>query len=185
MCTYIPAHCRSIDIQGGEKIGIIGRTGAGKTSITMALFRLVEVTSGTITIDGADIAKLGLNTLRSRIAIIPQDPVLFSGILRSNLDPFDLHDDAKLNDALVRACVTKTSSEQGSSRLSLDYKVEEEGQNLSGRSIAIRLIHRCRRKIACQSCSSVGQRCRSEAGIDLTMQSKIVVLDEATAAVGG
>jgi len=72
------------------------------------------LTSGNITIDGIDIAKIGLNTLRSHIAIIPQDPVLFGGTLRSNLDPFDLYDDVK--------------------RLNLDTVIEDEGLNLSGSS---------------------------------------------------
>ncbi|OCF34538.1 hypothetical protein I316_03579 [Kwoniella heveanensis BCC8398] len=131
----------SMDISGGEKVGIIGRTGAGKTSITVALFRLVEITSGRITIDGLDISKLGLNTLRSQIAIIPQDPVLFSGTLRTNLDPFGVYDDARLYDALKRACVldARKSSESGETdgdsrsrdRLSLDSAIEEEGLNLS------------------------------------------------------
>jgi ABC-type multidrug transport system fused ATPase/permease subunit len=83
-------------------------------------------------VDGVDISTLGLHALRSRIAIIPQEPVLFSGTIRSNLDPFDLYDDARLNDALVRACVVGKDG-QDSGRLRLDSKVEEEGNNLSER----------------------------------------------------
>ncbi|WVQ94367.1 hypothetical protein IAU59_001446 [Kwoniella sp. CBS 9459] len=166
----------SMDVRGGEKIGIIGRTGAGKTSITVALFRLVELTSGRITIDDTDISKLGLNTLRSQIAIIPQDPVLFSGTLRTNLDPFGLYDDAKLYDALKRACVldTRKGSEDSTEteiksrdRLSLDSVVEEEGLNLS---------------VGERSLVSLARALVKDVSANVK-SSQIVVLDEATAAV--
>jgi ATP-binding cassette subfamily C (CFTR/MRP) protein 1 len=124
----------SLDIKSGEKVGIIGRTGAGKTSITVALYRLAELTSGTIKVDGVDVSKIGLHTLRSRIAIIPQDPVLFSGTLRSNLDPFDLYSDERLYDAMKRACITdSTVGGEGREvkRFTLDTVVEDEGLNLS------------------------------------------------------
>ncbi|KAI1497200.1 P-loop containing nucleoside triphosphate hydrolase protein [Biscogniauxia marginata] len=86
----------------GERVGVVGRTGAGKSSLTLALFRFLEARSGSIRIDGLDIAKLRLLDLRSRLAIIPQDPVLFSGTVRSNLDPFDDHSDDELFDSLRR-----------------------------------------------------------------------------------
>lgn len=72
----------SFSVRAGQKVGIIGRTGAGKSSIIQALFRMVELTDGAIEIDGVDLSKLGLHTLRSRIAIIPQDPFLFQGTIR-------------------------------------------------------------------------------------------------------
>ena len=78
----------SFDVHSGEKIGIVGRTGAGKSTISMALSRLVELSGGSITIDGIDIAKIGLNQLRQNITFIPQDPCLFTGSLRYNIDPF-------------------------------------------------------------------------------------------------
>lgn len=72
-------HGISFTVRGGEKVGIVGRTGAGKSSLTLSLFRIIEAAAGRIMIDGQDIAKMGLHTLRSRLTIIPQDPVLFSG----------------------------------------------------------------------------------------------------------
>ncbi|RKO89852.1 P-loop containing nucleoside triphosphate hydrolase protein [Blyttiomyces helicus] len=85
----------SFSVRPGEKVGIVGRTGAGKSTLTLAFFRIVPLASGSITIDGINIDKLGLQDLRSNLTMIPQDPVLFSGTLRSNLDPFeDPSDDA-------------------------------------------------------------------------------------------
>jgi ATP-binding cassette subfamily C (CFTR/MRP) protein 1 len=137
----------SLDIKSGEKVGIIGRTGAGKTSITVALYRLAELTSGTIKIDGVDVSTFGLHTLRSRVAIIPQDPVLFSGTLRSNLDPFDLYTDERLYDAMKRACITdSTVGGEGREvkRFTLDTVVEDEGLNLSEcKGKGIGLMRRC------------------------------------------
>ena len=98
-----PSSLIDCQIQSGEKIGIVGRTGAGKSSLTLALFRIIEAAGGQITIDGQNIGLMGLNRLRSRLTIIPQDPVLFSGSLRMNLDPFEMYSDDQIWMALEHA----------------------------------------------------------------------------------
>lgn len=93
----------SFACQSQEKIGIVGRTGAGKSSMTLSLFRIIEAAGGKIVIDGINIADIGLHSLRSRLTIIPQDPVLFSGSLRMNIDPFDSYSDDEIWIALEHA----------------------------------------------------------------------------------
>ena len=140
----------SISVKANEKIGVVGRTGAGKSSIMMALFRMSELSAGRITIDGVDASKIGLNDLRSGMSIIPQDPLLFSGTLRSNIDPFSTKTDVELFDALRRAHLVHTdlptvpnsprtpgdmtpvgAHTPGQRRFTLDMTIEEEGGNLS------------------------------------------------------
>jgi len=92
----------NFSVKSKEKIGIVGRTGAGKSTLGMTLFRIMEPRSGSIIIDGVDITEIGLDDLRSRLAIIPQEPVLFTGTVRFNLDPFNNYSDQDIWDALDR-----------------------------------------------------------------------------------
>ncbi|MDP2439862.1 MAG: ABC transporter transmembrane domain-containing protein, partial [archaeon] len=92
----------SAEIRGGERVGVCGRTGSGKSTLVGTLFRLLELESGSICIDGVDISRIGLDPLRRAVAIIPQDPTLFSGSLRHNLDPFGQADDRQIWDCLEK-----------------------------------------------------------------------------------
>jgi len=125
----LPAVLRNISfyLPGGSSCGVVGRTGSGKSSLMLSLFRLIPVTSGTISIDGIDVVSVGLDVLRSQIAIIPQDPVLFSGSMRSNLDPWGKFDDAALWAALEASQLKATASALGG----LDARMQECGDNLS------------------------------------------------------
>lgn len=86
----------TLKIEGGQKIGVVGRTGSGKSTLIQVLFRLVEPSGGSIIIDGIDISTLGLHDLRSQFGIIPQEPILFKGTVRSNIDPIGQHSDEEI-----------------------------------------------------------------------------------------
>lgn len=109
-------------IVGGERAGICGRTGAGKSSLILALLRLVEPSGGSVRIDGVDTSTIGLDRLRRAVAVIPQDPTLHKGSVRHNLDPFGEHTDEQLAQALARTALPAEM---------LTAEVEKSGSNLS------------------------------------------------------
>lgn len=124
----------SFHVKAGERIGIVGRTGSGKTSLTLSLLRAIYTEEGTVLYDGVDTSTTRLDDLRSKITIIPQSPELLSGTLRGNLDPFDEHDDATLNAALRASGLDSLQAdniEGVSGAITLDTPIANGGANLS------------------------------------------------------
>ncbi|EEB05999.1 ATP-binding cassette transporter abc1 [Schizosaccharomyces japonicus yFS275] len=157
-------HNLNLHVQSGEKVAIVGRTGSGKSTLGLSLLRFTLRSSGTILINGRDIETINLDALRQRISFIPQEPILFSGTIRSNLDPFNELDDAILNEALKTSGVSELTTsidENGVKRVvSLDTPVASEGANFSQGEKQIIALARA-----------------------IVRRSKIIILDECTASV--
>ncbi|KAL5700037.1 Canalicular multispecific organic anion transporter 2 [Ranunculus cassubicifolius] len=156
---HMPLVLRGItcNIPGGMKTGVVGRTGSGKSTLIQTLFRIVDPAAGQIQIDGLDISTIGLHDLRSRLSIIPQDPTMFEGTVRSNLDPLEEHTDDQIWEALDKC---QLGDEVRKKEGKLDSTVTENGENWS-----------------------MGQRQLVCLGRVLLKRSQVLVLDEATASV--
>jgi len=151
----------TLNIKAGDKVGVVGRTGAGKSTLGLTLLKMMEADSGTIQIDGVDISKVDLQTLREKVTTIPQDPVIFKGTLQFNIDPYGRESNESIDHLLARSGLIELMSKDDKStddKSIREFMIEEGGSNLSAGEK--QLICICRASIR---------------------KAKVVIFDEATA----
>jgi ATP-binding cassette subfamily C (CFTR/MRP) protein 1 len=176
----------TLGIKGGEKIGVVGRTGAGKSTMTLALTRIIELCGGKIEVDGVDIGKINLQQVREAITIIPQEPTLFKGTLRFNLDPEDTRSDEEILDVLGKAGLVelilkkKKEDEEKEKKLDAELTPEQLALALADRKTEDDSLLNFQVRSGGENLSS-GEKslvciCRA-----ILRKNKIVILDEATA----